>query len=138
MAHGDLQPTEAPGSERLVWLTGKALTTTSGTLSTASGANDCEGFTLAKVGSEAGRYRATLNHKFKALQFAYMVVEGAADAAAAAAKGQVAYLRNVNMTTGIVEFQLATPSLAAGASVDVEPEDGATLRVVMCLSRGTI
>lgn len=138
MAHGDLQAVEAPGSERLVILTGRALTTTSGTLSTATGANDCEGFTVAKVGSEAGRYRATLNNAFMFVQFGDMKVEGAADAVAAAAKGQVAYLRNVSATGRTVDFQLCTPSLAAGASVDVEPEDGATLRFFLVCSRGKI
>lgn len=136
MAHGDLAEVEAPCSDRLVMLTGIALTTTGGTLSTAAGANDCEGFVLTKVGSEAGRYRATLNNKFLKIQYADMTVQGAADAAAAAAKGQVAQLRNV--TNQQVEFQLLTPSLAAGASVDVEPEDGATLRILIVASRGKL
>lgn len=136
MAHGDLAPVSAPVSDRLVVLTGIALTTTSGTLSTAAGANDCEGFVLTKVGSEAGRYRATLNNRFLKIQFAQGAVEGAADAAAAAAKGQVFQLRNV--TGSQVEFQLVTPSLAAGASVDVEPEDGAKLRFMIVASRGIL
>lgn len=134
MAHGDLQPVEAPGSERLVTLTGSVVTTTGGTI----GSQDCEGFTVAKVGSEAGRYRATLNNAFRALQYGDMKVVGAADAAAAAAKGQVCQLRNVSPTSRTVDFQLLTPSLAAGASVDVEPEDGATLLFIMVLSRGKI
>ena len=136
MAHGDLAKVEAPISDRLVMLTGIAITTTSGTLSTATGANDCEGFVLTKVGSEAGRYRATLNNRFLKIQYAHMVVEGAADAAAAAAKGQVAQLRNVSGSQ--VEFQLLTPSLAAGASVDVEAEDGAILRCLIVASRGKL
>lgn len=134
MAHGDLAPVEAPVSDRLVMLTGIALTTTSGTLSTASGANDCEGFVLTKVAAEVGRYRATLRNTFLKIQYADMTVQGAADAVAAAAKGQVVQLRNVTKTQ--VEFQLMTPSLAAGASVDVEPEDAATLRIVIIASRG--
>lgn len=136
MAHGDLAEVQAPCSDRLVVLTGIALTTTSGTLSTVAGANDCEGFALTKVGSEVGRYRATLNNKFLKIQYAHMVVEGAADAVAAAAKGQVCELRNV--TQQQVEFQLMTPSLAAGASVDVEPEDAAKLRVIIIASRGKL
>lgn len=138
MAHGDLQPVEAPGSEREVILTGVALTTTSGTLSTAAGANVCNGFVLTKVAAEVGRYRATLNNPFMVIAYADMAVEGAADAVAAAAKGQTGYLRNVSATGRIVEFQLCTPSLAAGASVDVEPEDAAKLRVFIVAGRGKI
>lgn len=138
MAHGDLANVEAPVSDRLVILTGLALTTTSGTLSTVAGANDCEGFTVAKTAAEVGRYTVTLRNKFLKLQYAHCVVEGAADAAAGNAKGQVCQLRGVavNAATPVLFFQILTPSLAAGPSVDVEVEDGARLRFFIVCSRG--
>lgn len=122
----------------LVLLTGVAVTTTSGTLSTTTGENDCEGFTVAKTGSETGRYTATISEKYRAIQYAHCVVEGAADAAAAAAKGQVCYLRNVSASGKTADFQICTPSLAAGTSVDVEVEDGAKLRFFIVASTGNV
>lgn len=122
----------------LVVLTGVAVTTTSGTLSTVTGENDCEGFTVAKTASEVGRYTATISEKYRAIQYAHCVVEGAADAAAAAAKGQVCYLRGVSASGKEAFFQMCTPSLAAGASVDVEVEDAAKLRFIIVASTGSV
>jgi hypothetical protein len=136
MAHGDLKPMEAPGTDRLVTLTGVVALGAGGAISAAAGANDCEGFTVAKTGSEVGRYTVTLLNRFLKVQYAHCVVEGAADAAAAAAKGQVCQLRGVDAVGKTMFFQLLTPSLAAGASVDVEAEDNAKLRFVIICSRG--
>lgn len=134
MAHGDLANVEAPVSDRLVILTGIVTLGAGGAISS----QDCEGFTVAKTAAEVGRYTATLRNKFLKLQYAHAVVEGAADAAAAAAKGQVCQLRGVAVSsaTPVLLFQLLTPSLAAGASVDVEAEDSAKLRFFIVCSRG--
>jgi hypothetical protein len=116
----------------LVLMTGVATTTTSGTLSTTTGANDCEGFTLARTA--AGRYVATIAEKYGSIQYADMVVEGHATDAAAAAKGVVNKLRAVSASGKSVTFQLVTPALAAGAEVDVDPEDAAVLRILIVAS----
>jgi len=136
MSHGDLRQVMAPVNARIVELTGVVKLGNGGAIGTGATDVDCIGFSLAKVGGEAGRYRATLHHKFRKLRYAHCVVEGAADAAAAAAKGQVAMLRNVDVANKTLDFQIVTPSLAAGASVDVEPEDGATLRFIIVLDAG--
>jgi hypothetical protein len=138
MPHGDLKAVEAPHNERLVVLTGVVKLGAGGAIGTGATDNVCSGFTVAKTASEVGRYTATLLNKFLKIQYAHCVVEGAADAAAAAAKGQVCQLRGVDAPGKVAYFQLLTPSLAAGASVDVEAEDNATLRFVIIASRGKI
>ncbi len=122
----------------LVVLTGVAVTTTSGTLSTVTGENDCEGFTLVKTATEAGRYTATIADKYRQIQYAHMVVEGAADTSAAAAKGVVCKLRNVSASGKTADFQIVTPSLAAGVEVDVEVEDAAKLRLILVVNTGSV
>lgn len=122
----------------LVLLTGVVNLGASGAIGTGSTDNDCEGFTVAKTASETGRYTATIAEKYKAIQYAHCVVEGAADAAAAAAKGQVCQLRGVDASGKVAYFQLLTPSLAAGASVDVEAEDNAKLRFFIVASTGNL
>jgi hypothetical protein len=136
MAHGDLAEVQAPISDRLVILTGLVTLGAGGAISS----QECNGFTVAKTGSEVGRYTVSLHNKFLQLEYGHAVVEGAADAAAAAAKGQVAQLRGVDVSGATPQLfvQLLTPSLAAGASVDVEAEDNAKLRIFLCLSRGKI
>lgn len=118
----------------LVLMTGVATTTTSGTLSTSTGANDTEGFTLAKTGATAGRYVATIAEKYGSIQFADCVVEGHATDAAAAAKGVVCKLRAVSASGKTATFQFVTPALAAGVEVDVDVEDAAVLRIFIVAS----
>jgi hypothetical protein len=127
---------EAPGKRKEL-LSGAALTTTSGTLSTAAGANTCEGFTVAKIAG-TGRYQATLQKGYNSITFAAGSVEISASTAAVTAKGVVVALRGVSASGKVATFQVLTPPLAAGAGVDVEVEDGATLRFLLVARRGTM
>lgn len=127
---------ESPGRRKEL-LTGKALTTTSGTLSTAAGANFCEGFVLAKIAG-TGRYQATLSKGYSNISFAAGSVEISASTAAVTAKGVVVALRGVSASGKVATFQVLTPPLAGGPGVDVEMEDGATIRVVLVANRGNL
>lgn len=129
-------PLEAPGKRKEV-LTGAALTTTSGTLSTATGANQCEGFVLAKIAG-TGRYTATLSKAYNRVSYAAGSVEISAATAAVTAKGTAIALRGVSASGKVLTFQVLTPPLAAGPGVDVEVEDGATIRVMIVCNRGTL
>lgn len=130
MPHGDLAEVQSPHNERLYMLTGVITTTTSGTI----GSQDCVGFTAARTA--AGRYVITLTQAGLKLMYGHAAIEGHATAAAAAAKGQVAQLRSVSPTTKAITVQIMTPSLAAGASVDVDVEDAAKIRILLVVSRG--
>lgn len=126
---------ESPGKRKEV-LSGTVLTTTAGAISTTAGTNTCEGFTVAR--SAAGRYVATLQKGYSDISYGHAVVEGSAAAAAAAAKGQVCELRGVSPSGKTCTFQFITPSLAAGASVDVDVEDGARVRFFLVAKRGNL
>lgn len=133
----DLKAIEAPMPERLVTLVGKFVTSTNGEIASS----DCVGCRVAIVAAEAGRYLITLFEGATKLYYGHAVVEGAADAAAPAAKGVVAKLRTNNVAVtggGTVLLQFVTPALAAGAEVDVDVEDGATVRFMLVVSRGKV
>lgn len=130
-----LNEVESPGKRKEI-LTGQITTTTSGTISAAAGTNTCEGFTVTRTA--AGRYVAALAKGYRDISYAHAVVEGSAAAAAAAAKGQVCELRSVSGSGKTCTLQFLTPSLAAGASVDVDVEDGALIRFIIVARRGTI
>lgn len=125
---------ESPGNRKEL-LTGVVVLGASGAIS--SGATQ-DGWTVAKTASETGRYTVTLGKKYSTIEYGHVVVEGAADAAPVAAKGQVAMLRNVSASGKTLDFQLLTPSLAAGAAVDVNAEDSTTLRIIIIAKRGRL
>lgn len=113
-------------------LTGIVTTTTGGTI----GSQDCDGFVVTKTAAENGRYTVVLSDKYRAIEYAHAVIEGSADSAAAAAKGQVCQVRGVDASTKTVLIQFLTPSLAAGASVDADVEDAAKIRIFIVASTG--
>jgi hypothetical protein len=129
-----LHSVESPG-KRNELLTGSIATTTGGTLNQAT--STCEGFTVAKIAG-TGRIQATLSKGYSSIGFAAASVEISASAAAVTAKGVVVALRGVSASGKVATFQVLTPPLAGGPGVDVEVEDGATLRFVLVAKRGVL
>lgn len=107
----------------VVTLYGKFTTSTSGTIASSS----AKGFTIAKTGSETGRYTITFADKWTALLAASVAIAGAADAAYTSAKGLTWILRGVdvaNATTPVLYVQFNDPD---GSPADQELEDGAVV-----------
>ena len=125
---------QGPSTNRKELLTGVVVLGASGAISSQS----CDGFTVVQTATETGRYTATLGKKYNTVEYAHAVIEGAADAVPIQAKGQVVMLRNVSASGKRVDFQVLTPSLAAGAAVDILPEDSTTLRIVIIAKRGRL
>ncbi len=128
MANRLLKPFKGCLEAGVVKLYGKLDTTTSGTVDTTN--TSCKGFTIAKTGSEAGRYTVTLADKYAKLLAVSAVVESSADTAYTTAKGVVPILRGVNMTTGVFYLQFVD---ADGSAADAELEDGANVYIEITL-----
>lgn len=115
-------------------LTGVVTLGASGALSTTV-AQTCKGFTVAKTGSEVGRYTATLHAAYGAIEFANCVVECAADAAVTDQKGAVCVLRGVDGPGKVAYFQLIGWD-GDGDAADREPIDSAKLRFMIVANLG--
>lgn len=74
----------------LVKLFGKATFGSSGAVSSST----CQGFSIAKTGSETGRYTVTLNDKYSELKGCHVTLVGPADAALTDASGVISSIRN--------------------------------------------
>jgi hypothetical protein len=121
----------------LVLLTGVVTLGTNGDIGTGATDNDCEGFTIALTADEAGRYTCTLSDKYRAIQYAHCVVEGAADAAYTDQKGAVCMLRSVSASGRSALFQLMGVD-ADGDFADRDAEDSAKLRFMIVASTGSV
>ena len=109
------------------------VTSTSGAISSS----DMLGGSVAKVGSEAGRYRISLADSYQRLLGASVMVSGAADAAYTTAKGIQAIVRNVdvsNASVPLLDIQLVRTDTAA----DAEVEDGASIFIELTLSNSSV
>lgn len=115
----------------IVKLYGKVTTTTSGTIGTSS----AKGFSVTKTAAETGRYTITLADQYPEFKHCAIVVEGAADAAYTSAKGLVAFIRNVSMSTKTFNVQFCD---ADGSPADAELEDGAKFYLEITLKNTTI
>lgn len=107
-------------------------TSTSGTISSTL----ATGLTVAKVGSEAGRYRITLDDKYTRLLSVHAIVSGAADTAYTTAKGLNALVRNVAVSAATPIFDLQMVRTDTGA--DAEVEDGAVIYVEITLKNSSV
>jgi hypothetical protein len=126
MADRSFYPPKGSMSRNLVTLTGKFVTTTGGTI----GSSDCDGFSIAKTGSEAGRYTVTLGDKYSKLRGVVANVKGAADAAYTTAKGLNLMLRNDAVATSkTFDIQFVRTDTAA----DAELEDAAEVYLTFFL-----
>jgi hypothetical protein len=133
-----------PGRENrsgLVDYSGSVVTTTSGTLGTGAANVDTPLFTIAKVGSEAGRYRITLIDSRgnacvapKLVRWSFGLI-GTADAAYTAAKGLALGLirNNLIASAGTFEIQFQRSDTMA----DAEVEDGATIHVEFTVKKSS-
>ena len=107
-------------------------TSTSGTIASTS----ATGLTVAKVASESGRYRITLEDKYTRLLNASVIVEGAADAAYTSTAGVSAFVRNVAVSaaTPVLDIQLARTDTGA----DAEPISSAVIYVELTLKNSSV
>jgi hypothetical protein len=115
---------------------GTALLGAAGALAgTYSAGRDTPGFTVTKVGGEAGRYRLQLvspqGNTVSTIAFFLgagpVTVVGAADAVYTTDKGLIPFVRNVTPASGFFDIQLSYLDDATGAWVDANPEDNVTL-----------
>lgn len=117
----------------VVKLYASIVTSTSGTVSSS----DAMGMTVAKVGSEAGRYRLSLQDSYQRLLACNVMVSGAADAAYTTAKGIKAIVRNVAVSSSsapLLDVQLVRTDTGA----DAEVEDGASIYIELVLSNSSV
>lgn len=116
----------------VVKLYGSVLTSTSGTIASATG----KGLTITKTAGEVGRYTVTLADKYSAVLAVSVALEGAADAAYTGSKGLVSFLRNVpsgSVTSFDVQF---TTAVATPADAELENGAGFLLEVTLKNSSG--
>ena len=116
----------------VVKLYGKVVTTTSGTV----GSTSCKGFSVAKTGSETGRYTVTLSDSYQGFLGCQVTLVGAADAAYTSAKGLVAFVRNVSVadSTPTFQIQFCDPD---GSAADAEVEDAAEFYLEITLKNSS-
>lgn len=127
MADRSFYPPKGSLSRNLVTLVGTLVTTTSGTI----GSSDCDGFSIAKTGSEAGRYTVTLGDKYAKLRGVSCAVKGAADAAYTTAKGIWMGLIRNNAVATSKTFDIQFQRTDTGA--DAELEDAAEVFITIFL-----
>lgn len=114
----------------VIKLYGNFTTSTSGTIS----AQSCKGFSVAKTGSETGRYTVTLDDTYTALLGVGVNVVGSSDAAYTSTKGLINYLRNVSVadSTPTFDIQFVQVSIA-----DAELLDAAKVYIEITLKNST-
>lgn len=112
----------------VVKLYGSFVTSTSGTIDSSA----CKGFSVAKTGSETGRYTVTLSDTYKGLLAVNVAIVGAADAAYTTAKGLTWILRNVSVadSTPTFDIQFNDPD---GSPADAELENAAKVLIEITL-----
>jgi hypothetical protein len=114
----------------VVKLFGKFATTTSGTV----GSQSCKGFSIAKTGSEVGRYTVSLEDQYMGLLGVSAIVVGPADAAYTGTKGLIPFLRNVSVTDSTPGFDI---QFAQATLADAELMDGAEVYIEISLKNTT-
>lgn len=114
----------------IVDLYGSFVTSTSGAIASSA----CKGFSIAKTGSETGRYTVTLADRYYGLKSVLANIVGTADAAMTSAKGLAYFLRNINMTTGTFDIQFCDPD---GTPADAEIENGASVLLTITLKNSS-
>ena len=117
-----------------VKLFGHVVTSTSGAIDTSS--TSCKGFSVAKTGSETGRYTITLEDNYNALLGVSVAVVGADDTAYTASKGLPWFLRNVDVGDSF-DIQFAVQDSADESMDDAELEDGAEFYIEITLKNSS-
>ncbi len=117
----------------VVFLFGTLILSTSGTIGTAN-TRKKSGFTVAKTGSEAGRYTVTFDDVYQALLWYDGKITGATDAAYTTAKGLGVLVRNVNIAAKTLDIQFVRTDTGA----DAEIEDSASIYLAFALSNSSV
>lgn len=112
----------------VVKLFGSFVTSTSGTISSSS----ARGFSIAKTGSETGRYTITLEDPYLELLNCQAVVVGADDAGYTSGKGLLNFIRNVDVSSSSKTFYLQFVD-EADPQADAELEDAAQVLIEITL-----
>jgi hypothetical protein len=120
-------------TQGVVKLYGHVVTSTSGTV----GSYTAKGFTVAKTGSEAGRYTVTLSDTYCAFLGCQVTLVGAADAAYTTAKGIVPFVRNVSVADSTPTFDIQFAD-ADGSAADAELADAAEFYVEITLKNSSV
>lgn len=116
----------------VVKLFGSVVTSTSGTIASSTG----KGLTITKTAGKTGRYTVTLADKYTALLGVSVVLVGSTDAAYTSAKGDVSFLRNVNVGASVPYFEIQWAD-ADGSPADAEIENGAGFYVEVTLKNSS-
>lgn len=117
----------------IVKLFGSVATSTSGTIASATG----KGLTITKTAGETGRYTVALADPYVSFLSASIVVQGAADAAYTTAKGLVAFIRGVDVTSQTAPLLYVQFCDSDGSPADAELEDGAKFFIEVTLKNST-
>ncbi len=118
----------------VVKLFGQVVLSTSGTISTTS----CDGFAVAKTGSETGRYTVTLGQNYNKLLGCSVQIVGADDAAFTDAKGVDPKLRDIDVGTGANDGTFEIQLVDADSGADAEAQDSATLLIEITLKNSSV
>lgn len=132
MANQLLKPLAGCREAGVVKLFGSFVTSTSGTVSSSS----CKGFSIAKTGSETGRYTVTLDGPYQKLLAVGVNIIGAADAAYTSAKGLTHVLRNVSVNDSTPTFQIQFND-PDGSPADAELEDATEVLLAITLKNSS-
>lgn len=117
----------------VVKLFGNFTTTTSGTIGTSS----CKGFSVAKTGSETGRYTITLEDQYNGFLGCAVTLVGPDDSAITdATTGVIPIVRNIDVTNSAKTFyvQFLDPT----DSSDAEIEDAASVYLEITLKNSSV
>lgn len=131
MANRNFKPGAMGLEKGIITLYGKVVTGTDGAISS----QDCRGFSVAKTGSETGRYTVTLEDAYTALRMVTCVVEGADDAAYTNAKGLAYLLRNVDVTAKTLDIQFVN---AAQPQADANLENSTSFYIEISLKNSSV
>lgn len=96
---------------------------------------DCRGFSIAKTGSETGRYTVTLEDSYVAFRNCSISVQGTADAAYTTAKGLGYLIRGEDVANKVFYIQFVN---AAQPQADAELEDSAKFFVEITLKNSSV
>lgn len=104
----------------------------------ASGAvsdQDCRGFSVAKTGSENGRYTVTLEDRYYKFLGCNVVTEIAADTAHTATDGLITAVRNVDLASKTLDIQYIETD---GNAADTNPASGYVAYIEITLKNSTL
>lgn len=127
MANKDFKDEVRTYEGGIIKLFAKVVTSTSGAIASQVS----KGLSVAKTGSEVGRYTVTLDDKYTSMVGCSVALVGAADAAYTTANGLNWFLRNVDVAASTPAFDVQFARTDTGA--DAEVIDGAEFYIEVSL-----